>query len=380
MNDKTCICIVVSNLEYGGAQRQIVELFNHIDKSKYEMHICSLSDYVPLSKKLKDGDGRLHVVEKRWKYDVSVSIRLAKLLKAMKARIVISYLFDADIAARLAGKMVGIKVVNSERNAYYNLKRIKRITYFMTKFLNDKWIANSFSGARYNQSVLGHSEDQYEVIHNGVDTQLFVPRDKHAAKKRIGIDPDVKVIGMFASFKEQKNQPMLLEAFRRAMDQMPDTVLLFVGDQLYKGMHGSDGYTANIKKMIVDLGLSEHCLIIGNQDDVAAVYPACDCTVLPSKFEGTPNVVLESMACGVPVIATRVSDNGKLIEDGLVGHLVELNDVEDLSRKLVRMITDDENRETMGNAARQWVVDNFSSKVLARKTEEAIDRILKTAN
>jgi hypothetical protein len=108
--------IVISNLEYGGAQRQVVEMANNVDPRRIELHLGSLSDYVPLASDLADRS-RLHVIEKRFKFDLSVVARLARLLRSVDAHVVHGYLFDAEIATRLAGRLAGTPlVVGSERN------------------------------------------------------------------------------------------------------------------------------------------------------------------------------------------------------------------------------------------------------------------------
>ena len=74
--------------------------------------------------------------------------------------------------------------------------------------------------------------------------------------------------------------------------------------------------------LVDELGIRDRCLFLGNRSDVADLYRACDVTLLPSLFEGTPNVVLESLASGVPVVATDVADNRLLLPEGEVGHVV----------------------------------------------------------
>ncbi|KAB2936749.1 MAG: glycosyltransferase, partial [Phycisphaerae bacterium] len=101
------IALVISNLEYGGAQRQVIELANHLERGTFEVHVCSLSRYVPLAADLEDAAERLFVLTKRFKFDVSVIWRLAAWLRRIRADVVHSYLFDANIAARLAGRLAG---------------------------------------------------------------------------------------------------------------------------------------------------------------------------------------------------------------------------------------------------------------------------------
>jgi glycosyltransferase involved in cell wall biosynthesis len=106
----------------------------------------------------------------------------------------------------------------------------------------------------------------------------------------------------------------------------------------------------------------------GNQKNVERYYNACDVTALPSLFEGTPNVALESMACGVPVVATNVSDNAYIVPDGRAGFVVASNDAKSMADRLVRLAQDRELRARMSREARAWVMKEFSCARLAEKT------------
>ncbi len=365
------VLLVISNLEYGGAQRQVVELSNNLDRQRFDVHVCSLSDYVPLGAEIRDASIRLHVIQKRHKFDVTVIPRLARLLKSLEVDIVHSYLFDAEIAVRLAGRMAGsAAIVGSERNADYHLKRRQLAAYRLTRRCVDLIIANSQAGADFSSRTLGYDPSMYRVVHNGVDVSRFIPIDGRRVKEDLGIAENELVVGMFASFKRQKNHPMLLGAARRVLDKSPMVRFVFVGDMLYAGMHGSDTYTALTHRLVDDLGLRNRCLFLGNRRDVADLYCACDVTVLPSLFEGTPNVLLESMACQIPVIATDVSDNARIVRDGQTGFLVPLGNEGQLADRLLDLLTQGDLRRTMGQAGRAWVSEEFSTGALVRKIGE----------
>lgn len=373
------VLLVISNLEYGGAQRQVVELCNNLDRDRFEVHVCALSDYVPLGEEIRNAPNRLHIVKKHYKFDFTVIPRLSRLLKTLGIDIVHSFLFDAEIAARLAGRFAGTPaVVGSERNANYRLKPQQLAAYRLTKGWVDLIIANSQAGADFNSGLLGYDPSLYRVVHNGVDVKRFVPALGTRARGALGIQDGEPVVGMFASFKRQKNHPMFFAAARRLLDRLPRTRFLLVGDMLYAGMHGSDEYTRLMHGSLDKYGIRDRCLLLGNRQDVADLYTACDITVLPSLFEGTPNVLLESMACGVPVIATRVSDNARIVRDGETGYLVELGDVEALADKMFTLLTHPHIRRDMSGAARAWVVAEFSTKELARRTETVYAELLKT--
>jgi glycosyltransferase involved in cell wall biosynthesis len=179
------ILLVISDLGYGGAERQLVELANHLDRRRFDVHVCSLSDHVPLAGELDDRERRLHIIHKRWTFDVTVVFRLAALLRRLRIDLVHSYLFDAAIAGRLAGRLAGVTVVGSERNTDYRLKPRQLMAYRLTKRCVDLIIANSRAGAAFNSRVLGHDPALYRVVYNGVNTERFQPRDAAAVRREL---------------------------------------------------------------------------------------------------------------------------------------------------------------------------------------------------
>jgi glycosyltransferase involved in cell wall biosynthesis len=363
------VLFVISNLEYGGAQRQVVEIVNNLDPDRAVARVCSLSDYVPLAGDLRARD-RLHVVSKRFKFDATVALRLARLLRTFRADVVHGVLFDAEIASRIAGWLARTPlVVGSERNTDYHLKRVQLAAYRLTRSLVHLVVANSRAGAEFNQRVLGHDPGVYRVVHNGVNVERFAPRDGRDVRAELGIAGGEHVVGMFASFKEQKNHPLFFEAARRVLARRPRTRFLLVGEELFGGMHGSGDYRRRMDAMVDALGIRERCLFPGNRRDVERLYGACDVTVLTSLYEGTPNVLLESMACGVPVVATAVSDNPYVVPDGRVGYLTALGDPDGLADRVVGLLEDDAHRSQLGRNARAWMEEEFSSSRLARKME-----------
>jgi glycosyltransferase involved in cell wall biosynthesis len=362
---------VISNLEFGGAEHQLVELANHLDVEKFEHHLISLSPHVPLAAEL-NGNAKLTIVEKRWKYDLGTVFKLARLFRTLGVEVAHGYLFDADIAVRLAGAIARVPViVGSERNAEYRVKKRKLLAYRLTKPLLDLCIANSRAGAEFNQRITGSTPDRYVVVPNGVSVVRFHPAAQSEARRLLGLAPDEYIIGMVASFKAQKNHALLLRAAAALRSQGVPCRVVLVGDELYAGMRDSTSYKAGMLELIEQLGLAPYCTLLGNRSDLAALYPAFDITVLPSHFEGTPNVVLESMACGVPVVVTDVSDNRQLVPDGVAGYVIAPDDLDDLTDRLATLYREPARRTALGREARRWVIEQYSSERLARRTEDA---------
>lgn len=372
----TIIAIVVSNLEFGGAQQQIVELGNNLDRDRFELHVISLSTFVPLAEHLKIPADRLHVVAKRWKFDVTVVPRLAKLLKTIQADVVHGFLFDAEIAARLAGWIARTPaIVGSERNCDYSRSTLQLLAYRATKSLETICVANSHAGAAFNGQLLGYPESHYAVVHNGVNTTRFFPGDGAPVRRKHGIGDDRFVVGFFGSFKAQKNHAMFFRAARRLADRHGNLTFLLVGDQLHGGIQGSDRYKDEINELVNELDIRPRCVFAGNQEQVEDYYRACDITVLPSHHEGMPNVVLESLASGIPVVATNVSDNAMLVPDGSAGFLIQPGNSDELVERVAMLVGDGTLLQEMSRNARAWIEDNFSAERMAAKMGQVYEAL-----
>lgn len=359
------VALVISNLEFGGAQRQLVELVNASRELDVHYRLVAMSNVNPLAEQLHDPDV-LRVVEKRSRFDVSVVPRLARLLRDERTDLVHGFLFDAEMAARLAGRRARTRVVvGSERNVNYRIKRIQKVAYRLTHGMRDACIANSNAGAEFNARQLGYPDGHYRVVYNGVDTERFKPQAREAACRLLGLDTSKRWAGLVGSFKAQKNHAVFLRAARSLFDDIPDLGIVLAGDTLADGQRGTDAYKAGILAEIERLELGDRIVLLGNRADIENVYPACDLTVLPSLHEGTPNVALESMACGVPVVASDVSDNRIVIPDGEVGHVVALNDVAATARAM-RSVLDAGTQARLGAQARRHAETRFSNAAFAR--------------
>jgi len=371
------VVLVVDDLGYGGAERQVVELANGMDSEHFEVHVCTLSEHVPLSSRLRDAEHRLHVIKRRGRLDVTMVTRLARLLQSLQADIVHGYLFRAEIMSRLAGRLAGVQaVVGSERNANRAFARGNLLAYRLTQRCVDVIIANSHAGAASNARIFRRRPSDYRVIHNGVDTERFQPRTAPEARLRLGLSPDGPVIGAFANLKKQKNHVMLFRVFRRVLDSFSDARLLLVGEQPVDRRGRLDEYQAYLTRVIDDLGVRPQCLFLGHRDDVEHLYPACDLTVLPSLHEGTPNVLLESMACAIPVIATDVCDNAYIVKDEEVGYLVAGGDEAGMARRIGLLLGNRALCQKMGCEARQWAVREFSIGQLVERTATVYREVL----
>lgn len=384
------ILLLISSLEHGGAERQVVQLANRLDPKRFEVALCSLSDRNALGCDLRERDRRLFVIPKRWRYDVTAAFRVAELMRRLRTQLVHAFLFDAEIVARLAGRMARVPViVGSERNTDYRRPLLQRSCLRLTQGICDLTVANSRAGRRFAVYSLGVDENRVEVVHNGVDVDRFCPGDGSAVRAALNIAPDEKVVGMVASFKPQKNHPMFLRVVQQVLKNNPRTRFLCVGEQLHvegngalslksgAGFHGDTrAYQGRVSQAIHQAELGDRVLFLGHRDDMTAVYRACDLTILTSRHEGTPNVVLESMACGVPVVITDVSDNALIVGGRQGGYVVPVDGVRAMADRICELLNDSHQLHALGRSARVWVEQEFSAVRCAAKMEALYERLL----
>jgi glycosyltransferase involved in cell wall biosynthesis len=291
-----------------------------------------------------------------------------------------AFLFDAEMTARLARRLGLVKVaISSERNSDYSLGRFKSTCLRATRTWFDAMIANSEAGKRFNAAAFGVAADRIHVVRNGIDVERFQRADGSAIRQALGVPEGAPLVGMIASFKRQKRHGDFCNMARLVLGRFPDARFVCVGEPLRDNQQGAADYHQEMRELVNALHLRERMIFAGPQQDMPAVYSACDVTVLTSSREGTPNAVLESMACEVPVVATAIADNATIVREGRTGNLVRVGDVSGMASRVVQLLTDAELRRRMGAAGRRWVVKEFSTSTLARRTEAVYCRALTQA-
>jgi glycosyltransferase involved in cell wall biosynthesis len=195
--------------------------------------------------------------------------------------------------------------------------------------------------------------ERFSVIRLGIDLDHRIPAgDEHRGELRrlYGVDPDTFVVGWIGRMTAIKLVPDILLAFKGLLDLGVDARLCLLGD-------GPD--RERVERRAHELGISRSILFVGYQRDVAPYYSFFDALLLPSANEGTPVVAIEALASGLPVVATRVGGVPDVVTDGADGYLVEVGDVEAMSRRLAELAGDRELRRAMGETGRERVVQRY---------------------
>jgi len=200
------------------------------------------------------------------------------------------------------------------------------------------------------------------TITNGVDTEYFQP----AAAPATG-PPRLLYIGRLVP---DKDPDTLLQAFQLTIPAHPDAELWLVGEGPRQ---------AALQELAARLSISPRVRFIPPTDDLLPVLQQATLLVLSSRTEALPNVILEAMAAGLPVVATRVGGVPELVEPGVTGWLVPPGDAPALGAALGQVLSDPEARQAMGRNARQRAVGDFSLEAMVRRYEAVLDRLLRQA-
>jgi glycosyltransferase involved in cell wall biosynthesis len=182
---------------------------------------------------------------------------------------------------------------------------------------------------------------------------------------------------MVGSYKRQKAQDCFLRMAARIRQEVPAAHFLLVGEPVRDDFEDTSRFQAEVQELAKTLKLADCCRFLGNQQDMKAVYNACDATALLSRREGTPNVVLESMACGVPVIATDVADNALIIVNGKTGFVVAPEGDAEAATCAVKILRNPALQRELSSAARIHACEQFSLRTAAGKLENIYTRRLR---
>jgi glycosyltransferase involved in cell wall biosynthesis len=219
--------------------------------------------------------------------------------------------------------------------------------------------------------------DQQKILEipNGVDTTLFRPWESEDARQKARKDyhfenePLALYVGIL---NQRKGIDLLIEAWHRAKVQHSPGRLLLVGPEANTA---PDFFSDKIKRMIALHQLADSIIFWGQEQDVAGLMRACDLLILPSRSEGMPNVVLEAMASGLPVLASNAAGTEIVIESGREGLIFNIDDVEDFAQKLMRLLTRRSLRQELGQAARQRIEGAYSLEIITRRYQELYQQL-----
>ena len=261
------------------------------------------------------------------------------------------FMYPDGFAAVLLGKILGVPVTVSARgtdiNEYPSFRWIRP---------QIRWTLRHASGvmavsAALREKIveLGRPLDQIKVIANGIDPQLFTQIDRSEARRSLGLPQNAEIIICVAALRSVKRHKFLIQAIRLLTTKHPELQLYIVGEGPLR---------SELELLLAELNLTESVFLVGQKSnsDLKIWFNAANVSCLTSEKEGWPNVLCESLACGTPVVATRVGGIPEIVTSPEFGVLVE-QDSESIASGLEVALSRNWDRQEIARHAanRTWV-------------------------
>jgi glycosyltransferase involved in cell wall biosynthesis len=376
------ILYVVSNLAFGGAEKQLVQLARQLGARGHEVAIYTLNRDVSRRRELSGSGVTLIVDQKRTKLDFAVLSRLRRTIYRWHPQIVHGFLFDGDVYSRLAALGSGIPVLNSERSDNYRLSRVQNLAHQLTRRLACAVVANTHSGGTFAQRRFRFSSDDVHVVWNGVRLEeLEREADATTADYRSEFfgDRGVRMACLVGSIRPAKNYHLALDSAARLIAIDPSWRVLLIGDQLsapgfYVSGERSDtsAYRAEVLAHYAQLGLADRIKFCGLRTDALAIVRQSDVLYVTSDYEGFPNAVLEAMALGVPVASTEYSDIRRILP--FAAQVAARHDPEDVARAVIWAYSE---RALIAARQKEWVHAHATIEKAATELEHVYYKYIK---
>lgn len=352
------VAIILPMFTTGGAESMAAQLATNLDREQMDVEVVSIyprQGHV-FEKKVEEAGIPVHYLDKNRNKSPRTMIRLWRLLSERKPDIVHCHLYASFYALPWVlthrAKMVHTIHIQPDREFTPLLRAILRFGAKIHKI-------QPVTISRVNQEIAcklyGCGPEEYPYVNNPVETQRYWHEDRGRAEDCVYIN--------VSRLDKRKNLSLALRAMPEVLRQIPNARLVLVGN--------GDTFE-ELQQEAADLGIQDAVVFAGEQKHPEEFLAKADVYVMPSRKEGLPLSVLEAMACGLPVISTDVGGMADIVKDN--GVLIEDNDLQALTREMIRFGLDASLREKCGRAS-QELVKAFDAKSCARAYSEIYRKI-----
>jgi len=351
-----------------GGERVILTLARNLDRSLFDLRLVCMDRGDGRSLRLMEAARACGIavegLDVRGRFDPGAIRGLRKLIVERGVELVHTHDFKSDFYALAACRGLGVKLVSTAHGSTRD-SLMKRLYLAF----NERLVYRGFD------RVIAVSEDlrarlasgpldpgRICLISNGLDPGLLdVCEDGCREEPLPTRPPGARLFAVIGRLYPDKGHVYFLEAFASLALEFPDVCGLIVGEGPAR---------AHIEEHIRSLGIEGRVSCCGVRKDMKRVYASIDFLVVPSLTEGLPYVMLEAMACGVPVVATSVGDIPLLVQDRVTGFLVSPGDAPALAQRMRELLVDGKAARAMARAGRRLVLRRFSAAGMAKKTAE----------
>ncbi len=363
--------LVIGQLQQGGAEGQLVHLARGLAGSAYEPSVACLSEVAePHASLLRSEGVPVTVLPRRKNRDLGRVRALADLLRKSRADLVHAFLVGANAYAYAASRLAGVpRLVASSRTSMPARNAASWLIHAWVFNHASAVITNSRFVRDFTASHYGVPAARIRVVPNGVDPAPFRAAVEAASRVRgdWGVGEADVLIGTLGRLSREKNLELFVEMAARLAREHAGLRFAIIGDGPHRG-----AVESAVRRTAPDGSV----ILTGARADVPEVLSALDVFVMTSDTEGLPNAVMEAMAAGLPVVATRVGGVHELVTDGETGRLVPPRRLDPLLEAVRPLLTDAALRRRIGEAGRSRIAAEFGLERMIAGTKTVYEEVL----
>ncbi len=376
---------IITKLELGGAQQNTLYTVSHLDKTEFIPILIT-----GLEGLLVDDAKRLGIEahflpslvrEINPVKDIQALFDIRRLLLSIKRSsqspiIVHTHSSKAGIIGRWAAYLAGIPVIIHTYHGYgfNDYQSILQRWFFiflerLTAKITTRFIAVSKNNIEKGINAKIFSSDDVELIRSGIDISEFsdVKIDKAIKKKELGVELGKPLVGMIACFKPQKAPLDFVKAAHLVCQKMSDVRFVVAGDGELR---------PPMEELINSLDLKDKIKLLGFRRDIPEIMKCLDVFVLTSLWEGLPKVIVQTIAAGIPIVATEVDGSSEVIKNGINGFLVKPGDVEGIAEKIMYILQKPKDFKFEISGLKS-ILDEFDINLMVKKQGKLYEALVK---
>ncbi len=335
----TRVVHLVGQLDVGGMEKLLVEFARHADRKEFDLHFLCLGNRGPIADEIEQLGWPVTALEMKG-LSPGVYLRLAKQLRRMQADVLHTHNTRPLIVGGLSARLAGVsRVIHTRHGQRAVNSRRQKLAFRLASMTLNRFICVSQDSADLTAAE-GVSSKRIGTIWNGIDTERFQPgRDLRGPVVAVG------------RLSPEKDFATLIRAAAIAIRQDPSFRLEIAGDGVCMPA---------LKDLIDQLGISDQSVrLLGPVQDIPGLLSRASVFALSSLTEGVSLAIMEAMASGLPVVATRVGGNPEVIADGETGLLVPHSDPESFATALLALWQNPNERQRMGDRGRLRATEQF---------------------
>lgn len=357
---------LITSLDRGGAENHLLALLTHADRQAFEIETAVLVGEGELVPVFRQAGIPVHLLHAGSRLDPRALNRLVAILREGNFDILHSHLFRADIYAGLAVARLGerrpLLVSTRHNDDRFFLNPFVGIVHYVVSARQDLIIAISDHIARFTVARGVRHPARVRRVYHGIEPPLerALEREGQRIRRELGIDSDAFLVGNVGRLAPQKGQRHLIAAMPLLLERVPGAHAIIAG--------GGD-LEDYFRDLARELGVADRVHVLGPRRDVPALMHAMDVFAMPSIWEGFGLVLLEAMAAGRPIVASRVATIPEVVADGETGVLVPAGDPLALADALADLARQPALAQRMGAAGRERLRRSFSIEKMVGDTE-----------